>query len=441
VKASHNLARVAMTFDDDTLLPNGGLAVAALLAQKLGVADLIDEHVTIGGEAGANGGAKAVTVVGSALVGGDCIDDARVLQAGATRRLFDGVRAASTVGIWLRAFIWASVRQLDRVTRELLARAWQAGLGPADLSADLTIDVDSSVVETYGLAKQGGARFAYTGVRGYHPLLASLAETGELLHARLRGGSANTGRGAASFVAETISRVRHTGATGGLTLRADSGFYAGAVISACRRHDVRYSITARKNRGIQRAIDQIPARDWVPIPYWLDGGADVAETTYTAFAGTRHETTARLVVRRVRPTPGSQLAMDVVFSYHAILTDRDGPLLAVEADHRRHAIVEHTICDLKHHAGLAHLPSGRFAANAAWLSLVGIAYNLARWTASAADLGRITTKTLRLTVIAVPARLVRSGRRSRLRLPTDWPWADHITTALETIGRIEPAPG
>ena len=441
MKASHNLARVAMTFDDDTLLPNGGLAVAALLAQKLGVADLIDEHVTIGGEAGANGGAKAVTVVGSALVGGDCIDDARVLQAGATRRLFDGVRAASTVGIWLRAFIWASVRQLDRVTRELLARAWQAGLGPADLSADLTIDVDSSVVETYGLAKQGGARFAYTGVRGYHPLLASLAETGELLHARLRGGSANTGRGAASFVAETISRVRHTGATGGLTLRADSGFYAGAVISACRRHDVRYSITARKNRGIQRAIDQIPARDWVPIPYWLDGGADVAETTYTAFAGTRHETTARLVVRRVRPTPGSQLAMDVVFSYHAILTDRDGPLLAVEADHRRHAIVEHTICDLKHHAGLAHLPSGRFAANAAWLSLVGIAYNLARWTASAADLGRITTKTLRLTVIAVPARLVRSGRRSRLRLPTDWPWADHITTALETIGRIEPAPG
>jgi len=441
MQASHDLARVSVTFDDDTLLPNGGLAVAALLAQKLGVADLIDDHVTIAGEPGANGGAKAATVIGSALAGGDCIDDVRVLQAGATPRLFDGVRAASTVGIWLRAFVWASVRQLDRVTRQLLARAWQAGLGPTDLAADLTIDIDSSVVETYGLTKQGGKRFAYTGVRGYHPLLASLAETGELLHTRLRGGSSASGRGAASFVAETISRVRHAGATGLLTLRADSGFYTGAVVSACRRHDVRYSITARKNTAIQRAIDAIAEHDWVPIPYWLDGGADVAETVYTAFVGTRHETTARLVVRRVRPTPGSQLAMDVVFSYHAVLTDRTGPLLEVEADHRRHAIVEHTIADLKHHAGLAHLPSGRFAANAAWLALVGIAYNLARWTATAAGLGRVTTKTLRLTVVAAPARLVRSGRRCRLRLPTAWPWADHITTALEAIGRIQPAPG
>ena len=440
MKASHNLARVAMTFDDDTLLPNGGLSVAALLAQKLGVADLVDEHVTVTGEPGANGGAKAATVIGAALAGGDHIDDVRLLQAGATKRLFDGVRAASTVGIWLRAFVWATVRQLDRVTRELLRRAWQAGLGP-DLDADLTIDVDSSVVQTYGLAKQGGNRFAYTGVRGYHPLLASLAQTGELLHARLRGGAANTGRGAASFVAETISRVRHAGATGRLTLRADSGFYTGAVISACRRRHVRFSITARKNTAIQRAIDAIAEHDWVPIPYWLDGGADVAETVYTAFAGTKHETTARLVVRRVRPTPGSQLAMDVVFSYHAILTDRTGPLLEVEADHRRHAIVEHTICDLKHHAGLAHLPSGRFAANAAWLALVGIAYNLARWTATAAGLGRVTTKTLRLTVIAMPARLITSGRRIRLRLPTGWPWADHITTALTIIGRLRPAPG
>jgi len=441
VKASHNLERVSVSFDDDTLLPNGGLAVAALLAQKLGVADLVDEHVTIGGEAGANSGAKAATVIGAALAGGDCIDDVRVLQAGATRRLFDGIRAPSTVGIWLRAFMWARVRQLDRVTRELLARAWAAGLGPPDLTADLTIDIDSTVCETYGLAKQGGTGFAYTGVRGYHPLLASLAETGELLATRLRGGSANTARGAASFVTETICRVRHAGATGGLTLRADSGFYVGTVISACRRHGVRYSITARTNAAIRRAIDAIPAHDWVPIPYWIDGGADVAETVYTAFAGTRHETTARLVVRRVRPTPGSQLALDVVFSYHAVLTDRTGPLLEVEADHRRHAVVEHPICDLKHHAGLAHLPSGRFAANAAWLALVGIAYNLARWTATAAGLGRVTTKTLRLTIIAVPARLVTSGRRSRLRLPTAWPWADHITAALETIGRIEPAPG
>jgi hypothetical protein len=194
MQASHDLARVSVSFDDDTLLPNGGLAVATLLAQKLGVADLIDEHVTIGGEAGANGGAKAATVIGSALAGGDCIDDTRVLQAGATRRLFDGVRAASTVGIWLRAFIWASVGQLDRVTRELLRRAWQAGLGP-DLAADLTIDVDSTVCETYGLAKQGATGFAYTGVRGY-PLIASLAETGELVQPGWwTGGSWRSSRG------------------------------------------------------------------------------------------------------------------------------------------------------------------------------------------------------------------------------------------------------
>ena len=438
MQASHNLERVSVSFDDDTLLPNGGLAVAASLAQKLGVADLVDEHVTIDGEAGANGGAKAATGIGAALAGGDCIDDTDVLRAGATGRVFDGVRAPSTVGIWLRSFAWAAVRQLDRVTRQLLGRAWAAGLGP-DLDADLTIDVDSTVCETYGLAKQGGV-FAYNGVRGYHPLLASLADTGELLHARLRGGSAASGRGAATFIAETIRRVRDAGATGELTLRADSGFYAGSVVSACRRHGVAFSITARKNKAVQRAIDAIPDDAWRPIPYWLDGGADVAETTYTAFSG-RHKTTCRLIVRRVRPTPGSQLALDVVFSYHAILTDRDGPMLEVEADHRRHAIVEHTICDLKHHAGLAHLPSGKFTANAAWLALVGIAYNLARWTANAAGLGRVTTKTLRLTVIAAPARLITSGRRLRLRMPTHWPWADHITTALAIIGAIDPAPG
>jgi hypothetical protein len=161
------------------------------------------------------------------------------------------------------------------------------------------------------------------------------------------------------------------------------------VVSACRRAGVAFSVTARKNAGIRRVIAAIPDKAWTPIPYWLDDGADVAETTYTAFADTRHETTARLLVRRVRPTPGSQLALDVVFDYHAILTNRDGPLLEVEADHRRHAVVEHVIDDLKHHAGLAHLPSGRFAANAAWLTLVGVAYHLARWTASATGLGRV----------------------------------------------------
>jgi hypothetical protein len=399
--------------------------------------DLVDDHVAIGGEAGANGGAKALTVVGSALAGGDCIDDTHVLRAGATPRLFDGVRAPSTVGIWLRSFTWGHVRQLDHVTRALLARASAAGLG-TDLDADLTIDIDFRFHRVRDL-RAGKARRRVRLQRS-----ARLSPAGRVARADRRpaahpaAGRQRRG-GAARFVAETIRRVRGAGATGKLTLRADSGFYAGSVVSACRRHGVAFSITSRKNKAIQRAIDAIPDDAWTPIPYWLDGGADVAETTYTAFSG-RHKTTARLIVRRVRPTPGSQLALDVVFSYHAVLTDRTGPLLQVEADHRRHAIVEHTICDLKHHAGLAHLPSGRFTANAAWLALIGIAYNLARWTANAAGLGRVTTKTLRLTIIATPARVVSSARRLRLRMPTRWPWADHITTALAIIGAINPAP-
>lgn len=440
MRASHDLARMSVSFDEPNLVPNAGLVAPALLAQRLGVAELVDATVTLQGPAAANSGVKALTVIGSALAGGDCIDDVAVLRSGAAPQLFDQVRAPSTIGTWLRAFAWFAVRQLDRVTRELLARAWAAGLGP-DLGADLTIDVDSTVCETYGLAKQGATTFSYLKVRGYHPLIASLADTGELLHTRLRGGNATSGRGAGSFVTETISRVRGAGAQGQLTLRADSGFYAREVVTACRRADVRFSLTARRNPAIRTAIAAIPDDAWTPIPYWIDGGADVAETRYTCFAGDRrHQVQVRLIVRRVRPTPGSQLAMDVVFDHHAIVTDRTGPLLAVEADHRRHAVVEHVIDDLNHHAGLAHLPSGRFAANAAWLTLVGIAYNLARWTATAAGLGPVTTATVRRTLIAVPGRLVHSARRLHLRLPTHWPWHDALDDALTAFARASPPP-
>lgn len=439
MRASHNLARVSVSFDENNLVPNAGLVAPALLAQRLGLAELVDATVTLRGPAAANSGVKALTVIGSALAGGDCIDDVDVLRSGAAPELFDQVRAPSTIGTWLRAFAWFAVRQLDRVTRELLARAWAAGLGP-EVDADLTIDVDSTVCETYGLAKQGGV-FSYLKVRGYHPLIASLADTGELLHSRLRGGNASSGRGAGTFVTETISRVRDAGATGRLTFRADSGFYAREVLAACRRADVRFSVTARKNTAIRKAIAAIPEDAWTPIPYWIEGGADVAETGYTCFAGDRrHQVEVRLIVRRVRPTPGSQLALDVVFDHHAIVTDRTGGLLEIEADHRRHAVVEHVIDDLKHHAGLAHLPSGRFAANAAWLTLTGVAYNLARWTAQAAGLGPVTTATVRRTLIAVPGRLVHSARQLHLRLPTHWPWQDAVRAALTAFARI-PAPG
>jgi hypothetical protein len=328
----------------------------------------------------------------------------------------------------------------DAVSRVVLARAWAAGLGPTDLAAGHTIDVDSTICQTYGVAKQGG-RFGYTRVRGYHPLLATLAATGEVLHARMRGGNAGSSRGAGSFIRETIRRVRDAGATGTLTVRADSAFYSRAFVRACRAHDARFSVTVTAGiAAIRRAIEAIPDAAWTPIEYWLDGGADVAETTYTAFNGTNDAVQLRLIVRRVRPTPGSQLALDVVFDYHPMLTDRTGEMLRLEADHRAHAGVELDIRDLKA-GGLAHIPSGVFFANAAWLALAVLAHNIARWTLAAAggQWAHATTETLRTKVVAMPARIVRSARTIKLRFPRNWPWRDAYDAALTTIRAI-PAP-
>jgi len=440
MRSSHTLARMETTFDEPNLVPNAGLVAPAALAQQLGVAELIDEHVRLPDDAAgrANVGTKAMTVIGAMLAGADSIDDVDVLRAGAAPELFDQIRAPSTIGTWLRGFIWATVRMLDAVSRRVLARAWQAGLGP-DLDAELTIDFDSTICQVFGTAKQG-ARFGYTKVRGYHPLLATLADTGEVLHARMRGGNAGAARGAGSFVRETIRRVRDAGAIGGLTVRADSAFYSKAFIGACRAHHAKFSVTVRLNKAIRTAIDAIPEDAWVPIEYWLDGGADVAETTYTAFKGTDDEITLRLIVRRVRPTPGSQLALDVVFDYHALLTDRDGDMLEVEADHRAHAVIEQTIRDLKA-GGLAHVPSGKFAANAAWLGLAVLAHNLGRWTLKAAgpEWERATVATLQTKLVAMPARLVHTGRRLKLRAPTRWPWRQTFEAALARIAAI-PAP-
>jgi hypothetical protein len=440
MRSSHNLAGIETTFDEDNLVANAGLVAPGALAQKLGVAELIDDHLRLPIDAvgRANGGKKAMTVIGAMLAGGDSIADVDVLRAGAGPELFDQGRAPSTIGIWLRGFIWASVRMLDGVSRQVLARAWQAGLGP-QLDADLTVDFDSTICQVYGTSKQG-ARFGYTHVRGYHPLLATLAGTGEVLHARMRGGNAGAARGAGTFVRETISRIRAAGATGKLIFRADSAFYSRAFVTACQDHDVAFSVTVNKNTAIRRAIEAIDESAWVAIPYWLAGGADVAEATYTAFAGTKDQVELRLIVRRVRPTPGSQLALDVVFDYHAIVTDRTEPMLELEADHRAHAVVELAIRDLKA-GGLAHIPSGKFTANAAWLALAVLAHNLGRWTLAAAgdQWRRATTETLRTKLMSMPARLVHTARRLKLRAPTNWPWRDAFETALVRIAAI-PAP-
>ena len=440
MRANHDLSRVTTTFDETNLVPNAGLLPAAVLAQRLDLAGLVDGRLRLASH-GANSGAKAVSVIGAMLAGGDSIDDVAVLRAGAAAALFDGTRAPSTVGSWLRAHKWSNVRQLDAISRELLARLWTAGAGPADLTAPLTIDIDSTIVAVHGRAKQGAA-FGYTKVRGYHPQLATCAQTGQVLMCRLRGGAAGAARGAASFLTETISRVRGAGATGPLTIRADSAFYSKSVIATAVKFDVRFSITARQDKRIRTAIEAIGDDAWQPIPYWLStpevSGADIAETTCTVFAGdTRHAREVRLVVRRVRPTPGSQLALFTAWDYHAFVTDRTLPLAEVEADHRRHAVVEQSIAELKS-AGLAHLPSGNFMANAAWLALTVMAHNLGRAVAILAgpDLQRATAATLRRKVFTMPGRLVHTGRRRRLRLPANWPWAEAISTALASVHAI-----
>jgi len=434
MQSSHSLDALGVTFDDANAVANAGLILAATLAQHLGLRQLFDDHVDLGDAPGrANVGDKAMTLIHSALADGDSIDDADALRAAATQAVLGhAVAAPSTLGTFLRSFTWGHARQLDVVSGELLGRAFAAGAGPGD--AAVTIDVDSSICETYGLAKQGGTKFTYNHLRGYHPLFAVMAGTGDVVHCRQRGGNANSGRGAAGFLTETFNRVRAAGAIGPLTLRADSGFYAAKVAAACRKAGVAFSITVKLKKALHTVIAHIPDDAWVPIPYFLDG-AEVAETTYRPFG--KKAPLVRLIVRRVRPTPGSQLALLVDWSHHAFVTDREGEMIELEADHRRHAEVENTIRDLKYGVGLNHMPSGRFGANAAWLDLNVIAHNLARWT-SRLGLGEtlIATDTLRRRYLRTPGRLTRSARSLTLHLPRRWPWTERFNTSLANLRSI-----
>ena len=406
VRSSHSLDALSVQFDDDNAICDAGLLLPATLAQHLGLKEMFNTHVDLGRVPGrANPGAKAMTLIASLIAGGDHIDDTDALRAGNTDRVLGHwIAAPSTLGTFLRAFSFGHSRQLDKVSSELLARAWSAGAGPGD--EPLTVDVDSTICETYGLQKQGGSKFTYNHVRGYHPLISIVAATGDVVHTRLRGGPSHAGRGAASFVTETVANVRDVGATGEITIRADSGFYSHKVVAACRKADVRFSITVKMmGKALPKAFCAIPEEDWRPIPYFLEG-AGVAEITYTPFATKKGTKPVRLIVRRVPPTPGSQLALLTVYTYHAFITDRQGDMLHLEADHRAHAEVENTIRDLKHGMGLNHMPSGRFGANAAWLCLNAIAHNLVRWTSRVGlNESLVTTKTMRRRYFSLPGRV------------------------------------
>src|SRR5919106_745330 len=259
-----------MAVDDQHAVANAGLLLPATLAERLGIEQAADELIDLGDRPGAaHPGRKILTVVHSLLAGGDSIDDVEMLRAGTTGSVLGHrVMAASTVGTWLRAFTFGHVRQLDRVLGEVLARAWQAGAGPGD--GPLGIDVDSTICEVHGSDKQG-ACYGYTRRLGLHPLLAFRADTGEVLHARLRKGNANTARGIVRFVDELTARLRRAGATGELTMRMDSGFWSARLIRRLRAHRVRYSITVRQTSTVRAAIAAIGEDAWVDIGYTSDG--------------------------------------------------------------------------------------------------------------------------------------------------------------------------
>ena len=435
---SRALDRIEVTFDDETLVADAGLIVPATLMVRLGLERLINQTLRLRGRVGgALPGRKVLTLVASILAGGSHIDHADRLRAGATQAVLPfRVMAPSTLGTFLRSFTFGHTRQLDRVIAETIRRAWSLGAGPGEGS--VTIDVDSTICEVHGKAKHGAA-YGYTKALGYHPLLATRADTGEVLHARLRKGSANTQRGVKRFAEELIARIRRAGATGALTLRADAGFYNWDLIATLNRLGVAWSITVNMNSSIRKAIAAIDDADWVDIVYPDGGAAQVAETTYVTGGGAtkRARRRVRLVVRRTRLTDRTQAQLWPDWRHHAFVTNTETPTIEADRFHREHATVELAIRDLKEGAGLEHCPSGRFYANAAWLACAVLAHNLTRWTARLGNVqpdDQLTvTRTIRSRLMALPGRLVNRSRRWTLRLPARWPWASTFHTALDRI--------
>ncbi len=475
-------------FDDPNLVSCGGLGPVVGLAQRCGLAALVGAHLSLPSRGGANAPLKVSALVAGMVAGADSIADMGVLRHGGMSRLFDGVRAPSTLGTFLRTFTFGHVRQLDAVAARLLARL--AAVAPVLPGADVMafVDVDDTVKATYGYAKQG-AGYGYTGVKGLNALIATVSSplaAPLIVGTRLRKGSANSARGAGRLVADAVRTARAAGAggqrgTGLIVLRADSAFYGYPVIAAARRAGAHFSVTARASPTVSRAIEAIAEHAWQPIHYpnavWDDqaqalvSDAEIAQAPFTAFTGRRkaEHVTGRLLVRRVRrlntstntststsgtakassgrgtSAPGSpddgaqQGELFAAYRYHAVFTDSPLTLVQAEKDHRGHAIIEQVHADLRS-GPLAHLPSGSFAANSAWLVLAAIAFNLTRAAGCLASTfhARATTGTIRAQLINVPARLARSARRLRLHLPQHWPW-EHAWHQLFQATRA-PAP-
>jgi hypothetical protein len=421
---------LAVDFDDERVVSDAGVMLVATLVGRLGVETLAERLVRLRRDrpGAANAGRKVMALIYAMLLGADSIDDCEILRAGRTRRLLGGwLPAPSTLGTFVRAFTFGHVRQLDRLLGESLTRAWRAGAGPGD--GRLVIDVDSFVGEVCGYLKQGAA-YGYTRRFGYHPILATRADTREALHIRLRKGSANTQKGIKRFCEELIARVERAGATGTKLLRADSGFWNTKIFELLETKGWQYSIGVRNNRKVRDAVQAIAASDWQTIAYPEGGEAQIAETTY----GER-----RLIVRRTRLV-GPQAELFPDWRHFAFITNRTEAITIVEAEHRDHAVVEQVIVDLKDQA-LAHFPSGHFHANGAWTVLAAIAHNLLRWTQliGLPDTTVRAARTLRRRLLQIPGRLTRHARGWTLHLPARWPWHGDYISALNRIRALPAA--
>jgi len=425
---SVGLDGVRVVFDDEKVVSDAGIALVATLVERLGIERLVTQFVRLRRDrpGAANAGRKVMALIYAMLLGADSIDDCEVLRAGRTRRLLGGwLPAPSTLGTFLRAFTFGHVRQLDRLLAESLGRAWRAGAGPGE--ERLVIDVDSFVGEVHGYQKQG-VGFGYTKRRGYHPMLASRADTGEVLHVRLRKGSAASPRGVLRFADELIARVERAGAAGEKLLRADSAFWNKKLIARLQKAGWCYSISVRVQFWVSDAIAAVPEEDWIPLEdYPEEGEAQIAQT----MVGQQ-----RLVIRRTRLV-GAQAELWPDWRYFPFLTNRTEPLELVEAEHRQHAVVELTIRDLKDQA-LAHFPSGEFNANSAWTVIACLAHNLIRWTTVIGLPGETvrTARTLRRRLLQIPGRLTRTARQWTLHLPARWPWQHDFTNALTRIRAV-----
>jgi hypothetical protein len=445
---------------------HAGLVPAARLAENVGLEDLVGGHVRVAAKVGANPGVKVGSLVAGMVTGVDTIEGMDVLRHGAFPAMVGGIRAPSTLGSFLRAFDHGNVRQLAAVHRRVLAElAVQAPLLPgADALA--FVDVDSVQRRVFGGGKQGAA-FGHAKiaskslwVRGLNVLAATISTpiaAPVVAATRLRGGNAGSGRGAASLVAEAITTARQAGVTGMIVVRADSAYYAGVFVTACRRAGAHFSVTVKMNPSVKHAIVGIAEDAWTAIRYpnaiydeasdtWISD-AEIAEVPYTAFAAkTKHRTDATLIVRRVKrlnPKAAAQGQGELfaAYRYHAVFTDSPFPLVQNESQHRGHAIIEQVFADLID-GPWAHLPCAAFNANAAWVQLAATAHALTRALGTLASTRHAKARgaTIRTELIHVAARPARTGRdHITWHLPQTWPWQHAWHNAFTATHRAPPA--